>query len=278
MKKAIIVYVPVPHLGYLSLFKRHQPADILLLTTEVISLLDVDVGARLGRDFQLRAIPYEMIKKTLDGEFEGAVHVVRDLAMLSLYEQVVLPDEKVSDLLLPWINGKHVITDNWFVRWDWNNTTIPKEVASDYMVSGDEFHKEIMQYATSISKKSSDFWRQVGAVALLDKPLVAFNEHLPTNMEPYINGDMRIIMKPGESPEICGALHAEKAIIAYAASESGISLRGVDLYVTTFPCLPCAQQIAFSGIKRIFFREGYSNQNAQEVLRSKDITIIRVQE
>jgi dCMP deaminase len=94
-------------------------------------------------------------------------------------------------------------------------------------------------------------------------------------MEAYIYGDMRLIMKQGEQPEICGAIHAERSIFTQAVKH-GIPLEGKSIYTTTFPCLQCAQMIVEVGFKKVFFREGYSNQHAAELLKKAGIEIIQV--
>ena len=54
-------------------------------------------------------------------------------------------------------------------------------------------------------------------------------------------------------------------------------MEGCDLYVTTFPCPPCAHISAFTGIKHLFYMDGYSLVAGAEVLQAKDVEIIRVE-
>lgn len=279
MRSAIILYMPVPHLGYLNLIERNQPADVLLLSLDVIKKIDTKIGEQLSRDMQLRGISPILIKAMLNAAYgyKVEIKIVEEIEEMKSYRSIIMPDEDLSHVIKAILDPEiEVIFDNQFTRWDWRNTNIPKETIADYTVSTSDLDRELMKVAEIEAQKSSDFWRQVGAlVPLDDRILVSFNEHMPTQLEPYINGCMRLIMQPGEKVEICGAIHAEKAIFAQAARE-GIPLYGRDMYVTTFPCLSCAQMIAKVGIKRLFFRQGYSNQNALEDLRAGGVEIIQV--
>jgi dCMP deaminase len=73
------------------------------------------------------------------------------------------------------------------------------------------------------------------------------------------------------------AEHAERHLMGHAARK-GIALEGADLYVTTFPCPGCAHQIVTAGIRRIFYRDGYSLVEASETLKHHGIEVIRVVE
>ncbi len=71
------------------------------------------------------------------------------------------------------------------------------------------------------------------------------------------------------------ALHAEAGLVAQAAKE-GMSLKGVDVYSEAFPCPPCAKQLAYAGIKRLFYRVGYKVLDGESILRSQGVEIVFV--
>jgi cytidine deaminase len=52
------------------------------------------------------------------------------------------------------------------------------------------------------------------------------------------------------------AVHAEMAAISSAANR-GVSIKGCDLYSTTFPCHECARHIVASGLRRVYYIEPY---------------------
>ena len=57
----------------------------------------------------------------------------------------------------------------------------------------------------------------------------------------------------------CYAIHAE-ANALYQMSKQGISTDGCVLFTTTFPCRQCAEKILGTGIKKIYYTEGYPDE------------------
>ena len=53
--------------------------------------------------------------------------------------------------------------------------------------------RTFLAHAQCLSAKSSDWWRQVGAIAARDGKILgsAWNHHHPTEYSPYIDGDPR---------------------------------------------------------------------------------------
>ena len=47
------------------------------------------------------------------------------------------------------------------------------------------------------------------------------------------------------------------------------------MYVTDFPCPPCAKLIAGAGIAKLCFREGYAVLDGQDVLEAAGVEIVR---
>ena len=137
----------------------------------------------------------------------------------------------------------------------------------------------MMKLAQSSAQKSSDFWRQVGAVLVgQDGEVISAgsNRHMPDDQTPYIMGDTRGLFHKGQHMELSTAAHAESSLIAKAAKQ-GISLEGASLYVTDFPCPYCARMIAMSGIKKLYFSKGYAVMDGQEVLKQANIKISKVE-
>ena len=47
------------------------------------------------------------------------------------------------------------------------------------------------------------------------------------------------------------------------------------MYVTDFPCPPCAKLIAAAGIARLYFREGYAVLDGSDVLEGAGIEVVQ---
>ncbi len=99
---------------------------------------------------------------------------------------------------------------------------------------------------------------------------------MPHEQSLYALGDPRGNFSWGERIELSNSLHAERSVIAQAARR-GISVSGASLYVTTFPCPPCAMDIVEAGFSRLYYREGYSKVGAEDILRGGQIEIIKVE-
>ena len=69
--------------------------------------------------------------------------------------------------------------------------------------------------------------------------------------------------------------HAEAEIVT-AAAKQGISLDGAEILTTTFPCPLCAKLLARSGIKRLYFVEGYGVLDAEQVLKAYGVEIVLI--
>jgi dCMP deaminase len=134
-----------------------------------------------------------------------------------------------------------------------------------------------MGVAMKEAQKSPDWWRQVGSVIVKNGEIIfsGYNKHKPTEQTSYINGDPRSNFDAGKNIEVSIALHGEAGLIATAARE-GISLQGASIYVTTFPCPNCAMLIMQSGIKKVYYKDGYSLLHAEEMFQSAGIEIVQV--
>jgi len=271
--KAVVAYVPVVHRELLKFFHSQQ-ALILVLGEDLIAEY-----SQLEHD--LRAVRPDESVEMLTGLGFLARVISRDdiLHFLSISSAVfVLPqDEVMTDFAERYLVGRTVEFHNIFTRWHKKNVTSEQEVNPNRMISLDDFDQEVMAVCIDEAQKSSDWWRQVGAVAVREGLILAmaFNKHLPTDFSSAIDGDIRQCFDFGERMEICGAIHAEAAVVSMMArSES--SLLDADLYVSTFPCPMCARLIVPAGVRRLFYHEGYSVCDAFDILSAGKVEIVRV--
>ncbi len=273
--KASISYVPVIHRSLLDFF-RAQEAPVLVLGSDLIAEYP-----QLEHD--LRAVSSDEAVSMLTGLGLLARSISRDdlSDFLSMNDSTVfsLPqDEVMIDFANRYLVGRVCEFHQVFTRWHKINATSEEEVGIDRTISHQEFDRDIVIQCSNLAQLSSDWWRQVGAMAIRDGKVLAtgVNRHLPTDYTPYIDGDIRQCFGFGECIDICGAIHAEAAVVAVAAKD-GISLAGVDLYVTTFPCPSCARLISKTGVRRVFYRDGYSVCDANDILSGQGIEIIKVE-
>ena len=281
----LIAYVPVLHKGYVDLFRKHSDHTLGILGDDIIAEF-----TSLTRD--VRSVsPLEM-KSAI--ESLGIFPSVEILSLASFAQlaqgvtadcpssaiaQLILPDEDIShNLANRFFKDSPITFESVFLRWNRMPTLAERIPNPNQRVSQDACDKAFINLAQTESQKSSDWWRQVGSVCVKDGSIIlqSHNRHLPTDAHLAHNGDPRTIFNAGESIDISTAIHSEASLIAEAANK-GISLKGSSLYVTVFPCSNCARLIALSGITIVFFHEGYSRLDGEEILRSFGVEIILVE-
>lgn len=276
----IVAFIPVIHRGYLDFLVRSGVTDVFLLDAS-----DAPELPYLARE--IRALQFAETAKILGRfgfnvqRFSENIESLKELTQCEL----LLPDEDISHVICEkHFKGRSVRFSETFLRWDWKKSVgfTPAQPDADRVIrkgdiESDEFSR-YLQVLIQEQSKSSDWWRQVSAIARCrdGQVIVSYNKHLPNEYVPYIDGDPRNNFGPGEYIEVSSALHAEIAILAEAAKR-GISLDGADLFVSTFPCCGCAGAVSVSGFRRVFFAGGYSNLNGVKDLRDRDIELVYIE-
>ncbi|MEK7512615.1 MAG: deaminase [Patescibacteria group bacterium] len=281
-KQAVVAYVPVLHRGYLEFFRRaaDEMTTIALLGDWIHGVGDLGYFAKDIRRMDARLVAAALAEIVPEVQTTKVVESA-DAFLEFQPEVVVMPQDHVSRELQrhfpDWFQGRTVRFEDVFLMWDRMNTKTPREIEPDRSVICTGIDAHWMRRAFEEAAKSTDWWRRIGAVAVRGdiELCAAHNTHFPTEYEPYAVGDPRFAFHKGGDLDKTSAGHAEALLIARAAAE-GIRLRGADLYVTTFPCPPCAISIAESGIRRLFYAGGYSMVGAAPVLRSRGIELVRV--
>lgn len=272
VNKAIVAYIPALHAGYLSFFKKHQPAVIFVLGRSFI-----DAFPRLNRDLRALA-PEQIVTGLMALGFDASVLEISAVEELTGYASIVLPDEDVSrDFAEKHLKLNTTAFENIFLRWDGIAPDKQKEISPDRVTSIDELDREFMLNAFTESEKSADWWRQIGAVLVKDKKIICKGHirYFPSDLALDVFGTPRSNYDFGQRPDVYISMHAEADVIAQAAKE-GIALAGASCYSSTFPCINCSFLLARAGVSRLYYTKGYSNLDSEEVLKSAGIEIIYV--
>lgn len=280
-QQLVLAYVPVLQRGYLNFFKSQTDA----ITFFILGQEFLDEFEWLRKDLRalspktaavgLEAILADEQVKVIVQLFTKKV--LQELLNPKLY-RLVMPNEDIMHSLaekyLPNFDIEYIDT---FLRWDSQNTLKQNVVSTAKKQPISDFSRNISSQATELATRSADWWRQVGAVVIRGNRVVlsAFNHHVPDEYQPLYQGDPRGNFKKGLHIELGTAIHAEAAIIAEAAKQ-GVSLSGCELYVTTFPCPSCAKLIAYSGITKLYYQDGYSMVDGESILTEKGVEIIQL--
>lgn len=275
--KQVLLYLPVIHAGYERFLQRHADASEILLLGAGFT------GSYPSLAKDIRALPPQRAAGYLRlaaGQAQVRVVEPEDLATALTGDVLVLPDEEITRDLAERYQlerERRVVFDRTFLRWDRDWATARTPVSFEGEITVEELPREMLGTAQALSQRSSDWWRQVGAVAARGRQVLgcAWNRHYPTEYAPYLDGDPRDGFERGVRADLSTALHAEAAVIGRAARE-GTVLAGADLYTTTFPCPACARLIAEAGFHRCFFAGRYSVLDGEHVLRAAAVGLIWV--
>ena len=272
-QEVLIAYVPVLHEGYRKLLAAHPKAEVFVFGKEIIAEFK-----HLRKD--VRALAPELIVSSLGGWGRTAQILKKNkiAEIIALKATIIMPDEDVSRTIAEkYFPDSRIIFENVFLRWDTQASLAQKEINPDATISKKEFDRLMLATAEKEAEKSADFWRHIGALVVKDGKIIlkTHNRILPTEQTAYIVGDSRGNFHKGDHVELTMALHCEIGLVAEAARQ-GISLEGASMYVTTFPCPPCAKAVAFSGVKKLYYGEGYGMLDGEEILRAQGVDIIKV--
>ena len=273
LKKILILHIPVIHKGFLDFLNRIKGE------VSKIYMIDEELQRELS-DIKpdIASIDAKTAKELLEkiGFQDISILSKENLEEVKGGEIILIQNEISRNLEDKYLRGEKIEWSSVFLRWD--KAQIIAEIPVDNIQkSKDPFDVKMMEEAEKEAKKSGDWWRQIGAVLVKDKKIIArsYNQGVPTDNSPYQVGSIRDFFKAGEKQELSPTIHAEQKMISEAAKE-GLKIKGTSLYITHFPCSLCAKLVAYSGIKNLYFREGASALDGRKILDSLSIKIIHV--
>lgn len=135
----------------------------------------------------------------------------------------------------------------------------------------DKFDKFFMDIAHETAKLSYCKRKQVGAVLVRDKRIIAngFNGTIPNT--PNV---CECENEHGELVTNEFTVHAEQNVLTFCARE-GLSTKDSTLYVTLSPCKTCAKLLASSGITRVVYGEEYKDTSGVDFLKTVGLNVER---
>jgi len=270
-ERIVAAYIPVLHEGYWRFLDRHARGRRLFV-----------IGRSLVSDYRplakdIRALDPGLVAAAIDawGICSEVFVLDEGLAETLAAERpsLVLPAEDVSyQVVERYFERCEVTYDTVFLRWDKTRSV----ALLDPRVQHGSLD-ELAAAAEEEAARSVDWWRQVGAAMQLPdgRVLSAHNEHNPHPLSAYAVGDPRSNFFKGVHLEISTATHAEAQLIA-AAARAGVATEGAVMYVTDFPCPPCAKLIAGAGIAKVYFRTGYAVADGEDVLNAAGVELVQV--
>lgn len=272
----VVAYIPVLHDGYRRFLEAHARDGTLFV-----------IGPSLYADYRplakdIRCLDAELVAQSISAwRICAEVSVLDEAGARGLAEEaptLTLPAEDVSyQIVERFFSRCDVRYDTVFLRWDKTRTAQLLTPRARPLIEGDETLAELVAAAEEQADGSIDWWRRVGAcIRFRDGAIaVAANEHEPHPLSAYAVGDPRANFYKGVRLELTTATHAEAKLIANAA-RAGVSTEGALMYVTDFPCPPCAKLIAGAGVAKLYFRSGYAVLDGQDVLERAGVELVEV--
>lgn len=273
---AVVAYIPVLHEGYRRFLQRHARDKALYL-----------IGPQLYEDYRplakdIRALDADLVRAAVAGWDLCASVAVLDVQgaerLAATGPALVLPAEDVSYQVVE----RHfprcsVHYDTTFLRWDKSRSVQLLDPGAARTVTTPAAIAELAGAAEQEAARSVDWWRRVGAAIRFADGSIAstHNEANPHPLSPYVVGDPRANFFRGVNLEVSTATHAEARLIAGAA-RAGRATDGATMYVTDFPCPPCAKLIAGAGITRLYYRDGYAVLDGRDVLEAAAVEIVQI--
>jgi dCMP deaminase len=139
-----------------------------------------------------------------------------------------------------------------------------------------EWDEYFMGIADLVSKRSTCLRRNVGAVIVKDRRLLATGYNgAPSGLHHCLDvGCLReqLGIPSGERHELCRGLHAEQNAIIQAALH-GVSVNGSSLYCTNHPCIICAKMIINAGIVTVVVKSDYGDKMATDILKEAGVKV-----
>lgn len=275
-ESSILCYVPVLHRGYLKLFDDAPKAEIGIIDGDVIANFDY-----LQKD--VRALEPEQALKLLENYYEDrTVRLIGHTALQQLSNcrdrRIIVPEhDDVANTLVEEYFGRHEVRRvPVFLRWNRVNTSVNQETEPDTVIEAKDIPEGILTALLEERDKSHDWWRQIGGVITkAGEVLLRAHNRPQTQYTHNIDGDPRVALNRGTGIDVSLFYHAESTLIAQAARQ-GAALEGAEMYVTTFPCPPCAKNIVTAGIKRLYYVDGYAMSIGQDDLRNAGVEIVRI--
>ncbi len=276
MNEAVIAYIPVLHDGYRRFIFEHCAEHPLFV-----------VGPTLYADYRplakdIRSLDADLIARSIAAwQVCSEVTVLDEQRARQLAGEaplLTLPAEDVSYRIVErFFERCDVRYDTVFLRWDKTRTAQMLRPAARQATVDDPLVAALAELASAQAATSIDWWRQVGAALRLRDGtlLAASNEHRPHPLSAYAAGDPRANFYKGVRLELTTAVHAESQLIAWAARD-GLATKGSIMYVTDFPCPPCAKLIAAAGIERLYFNAGYAVLDGEQVLAAAGVEVLQL--
>ncbi|VVU94726.1 Cytidine and deoxycytidylate deaminase zinc-binding region [seawater metagenome] len=130
------------------------------------------------------------------------------------------------------------------------------------------WNEYFMAIAFLISSRSPSKRLNVGAVIVKDNRIISSGYNGFPAGAPHVS----IVRDNHEQ----NAIHAEQNAVSDAAKR-GVNINETTIYITHYPCINCCKTIIASGIRTVYFKKDYKNDEiVEELLKVSKINIVKM--
>jgi len=156
------------------------------------------------------------------------------------------------------------------------SSSVSSSVENSLSKKRPEWDDYFMELAKLVATRSTCLRREVGAVLVKDKRILATGYNgAPRGMNHCLEiGCLRdqLGIPSGTRAELCRAVHAEQNAIIQCAIY-GVSSEGSTIFVTHQPCTICTKILINAGVKRIVYENPYPDEFAQQLLKEAGVKV-----
>ena len=144
------------------------------------------------------------------------------------------------------------------------------------MTKSERYNNLYMDIAERISKMSHARRLQVGSVLVQNDSIISYGWNgMPAGWDNNCEDEVsRLALPPSliTKPEV---LHAEANCLMKVAKTTNSSL-GSTLYVTHAPCIGCAKIIHQAGVKSVYYKHIYRNEDGIKFLETCKVEVTKI--
>jgi len=127
------------------------------------------------------------------------------------------------------------------------------------------WNQYFMNITKLVAQRSTCLSRQVGAIAIKDKRILATGYNGQISGAPHCKKCLRKESQSGSNLFACRGIHAEMNILTQAA-QHGINLSNATIYVLIKPCNVCFKMLANAKVKQIIYLQDYNDKITDDLI------------
>lgn len=162
----------------------------------------------------------------------------------------------------------------------WGKIFLPEKKQREVVIAEtrDSFDASMIDKTFDIVQQSNCWYNPAGCVIVLNGKIVSEATSTSWDKENFDQIPFKwqeLELAEGERMNFGETMHSEPLAIAIAA-KNGVKLEGATIYLTKFPCLPCASVIIGAGIKKVVFEDDSYGLADAHILAENGVELVKI--